>query len=101
MKENQHTPGPYGGRPYRLGGRLHIAITFTDDEGVIHDLATVSGRNAEANAALFIAAPKLLDALDWIVWEIEWGCADRDTILRVAKEAVKEATPIEQAKGAA
>ena len=44
-------------------------------------------------AALFEAAPKLLEALDWIAWEIEWGCADRDAILRVAQEAIKEATP--------
>ena len=43
------------------------------------------------NLALVTQAPKLREALDWIVWEIEWGCADRDAILRVAQEAVKEA----------
>jgi len=100
--KTKHTPPPwiigsrYGALQTEIlaynGGRAICTVwTHAYNPGASQFHATSPHPQGMANLLLIKAAPKLREALDWIVWEIEQGCADQDAILRVAQEAIKEA----------
>jgi len=99
---SKHTPGPWRvsqeGYIASRQGFVPIRTPFRGD--AFRDGPTRSPLHPEAelaaNARLIAAAPDLLTALEWIVWELVEGCEDKDSILRVAQEAIEEATPRER-----
>ena len=89
MSKNKHTPGPWKAHAYTDSGNVYIK---EGNQGfAIAQMLDTYPDQMQANARLMAAAPALLEALDWIVYEIVEGCEDKDAILRVAQEAIAKA----------
>jgi len=59
-----HTPGDWIACPGNKDGKRHIRIETRGEENGLEPVATLTGPDREANAALIAAAPDLLAALE-------------------------------------
>ena len=106
MKQRHHTPGPWEAtadgmnvRAPRVAPRFAVARVVTEV-----GTAAIAAQTRCADARLIAAAPKMLTALDLILFAVtddadtNDGRVDRAAIAALARSAIKEATTSDEPK---
>lgn len=99
--KNMHTPGPWEFSPSRSGGFVIAGRNKPDGYPVLPYLARTMNfpKEHEANARLIAAAPNLLEALEWLIEDVEYTRSDfvgqptqvRNSSVAMAKAAIAKA----------
>lgn len=95
----KHTPAPWG-KPHFNGYYVDLHLDGSSRGGYENNVMIFSNKShnfnvspqaqAEANAKLIAAAPELLEALVFLVDDIQWQ--ENSPSLKMVKKAIKKAT---------